>query len=191
MRRVCLLLALALALTASGCFGSGRAAPAPPTLATHTARPPRDRVAVSVTRDDLRRGNRREPERRAHVLLDGRIDVGVRADGARHLADGDGIAGGAQSGAVTIDLPSHPGHTGKVGRGDDNGGGKISRRDGGGSDWKRPHLSVLNTLGHGLNHNASTVGNTGSVRTPNLAIGPKVNSLGMVGRGGKGGNVLR
>jgi hypothetical protein len=95
---------------------------------------------------------------------------------------------------VTIDLPSHPGRTGKVGRGDDNGGGKISRGDGGsgkisrgdggGSDWKRPHLSILKPFGHGVNLNTATVGSTGPVRTPNLAIGPRVNSLGMTGKGG-------
>ena len=98
----------------------------------------------------------------------------------------------------TIDLPSHPGRTGKVGHGDDNGGGKISRGDGGsgkisrgdggGSDWKRPHLSILKPFGHGVNLNTATVGSTGPVRTPNLAIGPRVNSLGMTG---KGGNALR
>jgi len=90
---------------------------------------------------------------------------------------------------VTIDLPSHPGRGGKVGRGGDDGGGKIgrgdggggkiSRGDGGGSNWKRPHLSVLNSYGHGLN-----LGTTSPVRTPSLAIGPRVNSVGMGGRNG-------
>jgi hypothetical protein len=90
---------------------------------------------------------------------------------------------------VTIDVPSHPGRGGKVGRGGDDGGGKIgrgdggggkiSRGDGGGSNWKRPHLSVLNSYGHGLN-----LGTTSPARTPSLAIGPRVNSVGMGGRNG-------
>lgn len=44
---MCPLLALVLALTASGCLGSGTAAPTP--TPTQTTRTPRDRVAVSVT----------------------------------------------------------------------------------------------------------------------------------------------
>jgi hypothetical protein len=80
---------------------------------------------------------------------------------------------------VTIDLPSHPGRGGKVGRGGDGSGGKISRGDGGGSNWKRPHVSILNSYGHGLN-----LGTTGPVRNPSLAIGPRVNAVGMGGRNG-------
>jgi hypothetical protein len=103
-------------------------------------------------------------------------------------------------GKPVIDLPLRPIRTGRggnddggKGRGDKGRGdiGKISRGDGnnltggdgGASGWKRPHLSVLNSFGRGLN--TSTGGNSGPVRT--LAIGPKVNSLGMTGMGGKGG----
>ncbi|HEY3643207.1 MAG TPA: DUF6600 domain-containing protein [Xanthobacteraceae bacterium] len=87
---------------------------------------------------------------------------------------------------LTIDLPSQPGRGGKVrrggdnsGRGGDSGGGRISRVDGGGSNWKRPHVSILNSYGHGLN-----LGTTGPVRSPSLAIGPRVNAVGMGGRNG-------
>ena len=44
---------------------------------------------VAVARQHLRRGHRREPEVLAHVALDRGIDVGVRADRARELADRD------------------------------------------------------------------------------------------------------
>jgi hypothetical protein len=107
---------------------------------------------------------------------------------------------------VTINLPSRPGRTGKVGRGDDNGGGKISRGDGGGgkisrgdggkltgsdggvSDAKRPHLSVLKPFGHGVSVN--TGGNAGPVRTLSPAIGPRMNGLGMTRMVGKGGSSI-
>ena len=49
-------------------------------------------LGVTVAREHLGRGHRREPERRAHVLLDARIDVGVGADRARELADRDRVA---------------------------------------------------------------------------------------------------
>src|SRR6202163_792079 len=80
---------------------------------------------------------------------------------------------------ITIDLPSHPGRTGKGGRGGDGGGGENGRREGGRSAWGRPHLSILNTYGHARN-----LGNTGPVQTPNLVIGPRLNNLGMGGKGG-------
>jgi hypothetical protein len=80
---------------------------------------------------------------------------------------------------ITVDLPSRPGRTGKVGRGDGDNGGKISRGDGGGSSWKRPHFSILNTYGHGLSLNKAS-----PVRAPSLATGPRLNSLGMSGKGG-------
>ena len=46
-------------------------------------------------------GRGHEPERGAHVGLDARVDVGVRAHRARELAHGHGSAGGAQAVAVT------------------------------------------------------------------------------------------
>jgi hypothetical protein len=108
-------------------------------------------------------------------------------------------------GKPVIDVPLRPIRTGRGGQDDGgkgrgDGGGKISRGDGGkltGSDggvsnWKRPHLSVLNSFGHGLNVNTATGGNTGPMRTMPLAVGPKVNSVGSVGMVGKGGfNNLR
>ena len=44
---------------------------------------------VAVARQHLRRGHGSQPEARANVTLDGRIDVRVRTDRARQLADGD------------------------------------------------------------------------------------------------------
>src|SRR5260370_10123267 len=79
-------------------------------------------------------------------------------------------------GKPVIDLPSHPVRGGTTGRGgQDDGGGKISRGDGGG----RPHTSIMNPNGHGVNLNNPTVGNTGAVRTrrnprPTRALGGAV-----------------
>jgi hypothetical protein len=61
-----------------------------------------------------------------------------------------------------------------IGRGDQDGGGKSD----GGSVWKRPHLSLLNATGHGLN-----VTNTTPARTPTLTIGSRLNSMSMAGKG--------
>jgi hypothetical protein len=83
---------------------------------------------------------------------------------------------------ITIDLPARPGHGDKGGRGgrDDGGktdGGKIDRgsHDGDGSSPKGTHLGVA-SQGHSV-----TVGNTMPVRTPTLAIGPRVSSVGAKG----------
>ena len=90
---------------------------------------------------------------------------------------------------IKIDFPRHPigkigrdggGDGGKNGRGDKGDGGRITRIDqggsksDGGSTWKRPHLSVLNTTGHGL-----SATNTMPVRS--FAVGSRLN---MVGRPG-------
>jgi hypothetical protein len=77
---------------------------------------------------------------------------------------------------ITIDLPSRPGRGGKGGRGGHEDGGKTDRgtQGGGGSIGKLPNLGVVNAIGH-------TVGNTMPVRTPSLAIGPRVSGLGAKG----------
>ena len=56
-----------------------------------------EQLGMAVARDHLRRGNRREPERRADEVLDRGIDVGVRADRARQLPDRDRVHGPATS----------------------------------------------------------------------------------------------
>jgi hypothetical protein len=109
-------------------------------------------------------------------------------------------------GRPVIDLPVNPTHGRggqddggiKIGRGD--GGGNITRGDGGGSDRPRPVL-VNPIVGHGLNLNTTTPGNTGPVhtlvnpgpvRTPNLTVGSGVNSLTKGGAAGKdGANAIR
>jgi hypothetical protein len=92
------------------------------------------------------------------------------------------LGDGGNTNNPVIDIPRHPiGKTGrhgrddggKNGRGDQDAGGKSD----GGSSWKRPHLSLLNTTGHGLNSS-----NTTPARSPTLATGPRLNSFSMVGR---------
>jgi hypothetical protein len=105
-------------------------------------------------------------------------------------------------GKPVIDLPLHPirggGPTGRGGQDDGGGtvsrgdGGKLTGNDGGVSDWRRPHVSVLNSFGRGPNLStggntgANTGGNAGPMRTMPLAVGPKVKNLGSVGMAGKG-----
>ena len=63
-------------------------------------------LGVAVPGDHLGGRHRGEPERGAHACLDGRVDVRVRADGARELADGQRVAGGAHAPAIAIGLES-------------------------------------------------------------------------------------
>jgi uncharacterized protein DUF6600 len=78
-----------------------------------------------------------------------------------------------------LNLPLNPVRGIIVGHGQD-GGGRIGRGDGGGSKWKRPHLSILNTTGHGLN----LTNTNASVRTPSFAVGRRLNALSMGGKPG-------
>jgi hypothetical protein len=75
-----------------------------------------------------------------------------------------------------LNLPSHPVRGIIVGHGQD-GGGKTGRGDGGRSNWKRPHLSILNTTGRGLNLSNTNAG----VRTPSFAVGRRLSALSMGG----------
>ena len=54
-----------------------------------------EHFGVTVAGDDLRRRDGHESERAADVLFDRGIDVGVRADRARELADRDAPCGRA------------------------------------------------------------------------------------------------
>ena len=72
-------------------------------------------LGVAVAGDDLRRRHRGEAERRAHLSLDGRVDVRVGADRARELAHGHGVAGRAQASAVAVGLERPEGELGAEG----------------------------------------------------------------------------
>ena len=56
------------------------------------------------------------PRAVAHVALDGRVDVGVRADRAAQLADGHRLAGGQQPDPVAVGLQRPQRHLGAEGR---------------------------------------------------------------------------
>ena len=65
----------------------------------------RDELRVAVALDDLRReAHRREAELLADHLLDLRVDVGIRADRARELADGDDLLRVLDALDVALDL---------------------------------------------------------------------------------------
>ena len=57
------------------------------------------------------------PRARAHVRLDGGVDVGVGADRARQLADRDAVAGLTQPVPVALGLQAPEGQLGAEGRG--------------------------------------------------------------------------
>ena len=61
-------------------------------------------LGVAVPGDHLGGRHRRQAERGADPGLDRGVDVGVGPDRARQLADGDGVAGGAQAAAVAVGL---------------------------------------------------------------------------------------
>ena len=63
-----------------------------------------EELGVAVARHHLRRRHRHEPERRADVALDRRVDVRVRAHGPAELADRDRPAGRDESSSITVDL---------------------------------------------------------------------------------------
>ncbi|HEY6258229.1 MAG TPA: DUF6600 domain-containing protein [Xanthobacteraceae bacterium] len=59
--------------------------------------------------------------------------------------------------------------------------------NGGGSSWTKPHLSILNSYGRGLN-----LSNPGLTRSPNLSLSPRMTGVGMGNMGGMGGkSVIR
>ena len=74
-------------------------------------------LGVAVPGDDLGGRHRGQAEGGAHLGLDRGVDVGEGADGARQLADGDGVAGGAQAAAVAVGLQGPQGELGPEGGG--------------------------------------------------------------------------
>ena len=69
-------------------------------------------LGVTVTGDHLRRRHRLQAERGADVGFDGGIDVRVRPDGTRELADGDRIPGPTHALPVPIGLERPQGELG-------------------------------------------------------------------------------
>ena len=63
-----------------------------------------EELGMAVAGDHLGGRHRRQAERRADPGLDLGVDVGVGADGARQLSDGDGVAGRPQAAPVAVGL---------------------------------------------------------------------------------------